>query len=146
MQNPPEPLVIGDFYIGAYGPTIVLAMTSLAACDWLMGLFRELAEYGGPRNLTEGPEVKVANVDVVTMVRRSTGPSVSLRREGADSRSFVWSATEDGWLHSRDLVQALREADSGHQYMNDNRDDVALIELSLGEPDLLDSVRGRLGE
>ncbi len=58
----------------------------------------------------------------------------------------MWSATEDGWLHSRDLVQALCEAGSGHQYMNDDRDDVAVVELSLGEPDLLGSVRDKLEE
>jgi hypothetical protein len=138
--------MIGDFYTGAYGPTIVLAMTSLVACDWLMQLFRELAEHGGPRNLTDGPEVRVGNVNAISMVRRSTGPLVALRRQGDDIHSFVWSATEDGWLHSRDLVQALREAGSGHQYMNDNKDDVALVELSLGEPDLLGSVRRSLEE
>ncbi len=83
----------------------------------------------------------MANVDAITMVRRSAGPAVSLlNSRGSGQQSFVWSATEDGWLHSRDLVQALREAGSGHQYMTDDKDDVALIELSLGEPDLLNSV------
>jgi hypothetical protein len=41
----------------------------------------------------------------------------------------------------RDLVQALCEHGSGHQYLTDDEDDVALIELSLGEQGVLDSVR-----
>jgi hypothetical protein len=142
-----QPLLIGDFYAGAYGPTIVLAMTSPAACEWLMRLFRDLAELGRPRLFTVEPEVRVANVHAIKMVRRPTGPPVSLHKDTNDGQeSFVWSATEDGWLHSRDLVQSLCEVGSGHQYMNDERDDVALIELSLGEPDLLSSVRGGLEE
>lgn len=120
-------------------------MTSCAACDWLMHLFRDLAALARPRVFTLEPEVRVANVDTITMVRRSTGPPVSLRAEPSDNlQSFVWSATEDGWLHSRDLVQTLCEAGSGHQYMNDAKEDVALIELSLGESDLLRSVRAKL--
>lgn len=122
-------------------------MTSRAACDWLMRLFRDLAELGHPRRFTEEPEVRVANVHGIKMVRRATGSLVSVCKDAHDGQqSFVWSATDDGWLHSRDLVQTLCEAGSGHQYMNDDRDDVAVIELSLGEPDLLGSVRSKLEE
>jgi hypothetical protein len=83
-------------------------MTSPAACAWLMRLFRDLAELGRPRLLTAKPEVRVANVHVITMIRRPVGPPVSLRKGADDGQeSFVWSATEDGCLHSRDLVQGF---------------------------------------
>jgi hypothetical protein len=77
------------------------------------------------------------------MVRRDSGPLVSIRGVGhSDSKqSFEWSATEDGWLHLRDVVQALCEHGAGHQYLTDDEDDVALIELSFGEQSVLDTLR-----
>jgi hypothetical protein len=137
-------LIRGDYYVGAYGPTILLVMMSSAACVWLQRLFRDMADRGGPRVFTSEPEICLENIGEITLVRRSSGPLVLIRELGthADSRqSFEWSATDDGWLHLRDLVQALCEHGAGHQYLTDDKDDVALIELSFGEQGVLDSVR-----
>jgi hypothetical protein len=137
-------LIRGDYYDGAYGPTILLVMMSSAACAWLQRLFCDMAERGGPHVLTAAPEICLKNVGEIELVRRSSGPLVSIQELGAragSEQSFEWSATDDGWLHMRDLVQALCEHGVGHQYLTDDEDDVALIELSFGEQGVLDSVR-----
>jgi hypothetical protein len=141
----PSVLIRGDYYDSAYGPTILLVMMSSAACKWLQRLFRDLAELGVPRIFTAEPEIHLENIGEIKMVRRSSGPLVSIRREPGRSndseQSFEWSATDDGWLHLRDLVQALCEHGAGHQYLTDHEDDAALVELSLGEQSVLDTVR-----
>jgi len=133
------PLLTGDFYPGAYGPTIILSISSVEACAWLQGAFRELARSGAPRKLAAEPEVRLANIHGLEMIRRSTGPRVSLsrRRDEADA-DFVWAATADGWLYLADLIQSFCDGGSGHHYLTENTDDAALIELSFGEDDVPD--------
>ncbi len=86
--------------------------------------------------------MRFTNVEAVEMVCRSDGPRVTLRR-GHDTteKSFVWSATADGWLYLADLIQPLVDGGAGHQYLTDDKDDVALIELSSGEQDVLRAAR-----
>jgi hypothetical protein len=136
------PLLVGDFYDGAYGPTIILIASSPAACAWLQDVFRELARGGSSCMLTAEPKVRLTNVEVIEMVCRQDGPRVALR-SGDDTaeKSFVWSATADGWLYLADLIQPLADGGAGHQYLTDDKDDVALIELSSGEKDVLSAAR-----
>ncbi len=137
-------MLVGDFYDGAYGPTIILIASSPAACVWLQDVFRELARGGLSRTLTAEPGVRFTNVEVIEMVCRPDGPRVTLGR-GTDERAFVWSATADGWLYLADLVQPLVDGGAGHQYLTDDKDDVALIELSSGEQDVLNAARSASG-
>jgi hypothetical protein len=132
------PLLVGDFYDGAYGPTIILIASLPAACAWLQEVFRELADGGPSRTLTTEPEVRFTNVEMIEMVRRPDGPRVTLRHsDDTAEKSFVWSATAVGWLYLADLIQPLVDGGVGHQYLTDAKDDVALIELSSGEQDVL---------
>jgi hypothetical protein len=95
----PSVLIRGDYYDSAYGPTILLVMMSSAACKWLQRLFRDLAELGVPRIFTAEPGIHLENIGEIKMVRRSSGPLVSIRREPGRSndseQSFEWSATDD---------------------------------------------------
>jgi hypothetical protein len=130
-----EPLLfVGDFYDGAYGPTIILIASSSAACAWLRDVFRELARGGRNRTLTAEPEVRFTNVEAIEMVCRPDGPRVTLRHsDDTAERAFVWSATANGWLYLADLIQPLADGGAGHQYLTEDKDDVSLIELSSGE-------------
>lgn len=137
-----SPLLVGDLYDGAYGPTIILIASSAAACAWLQDVLRGLARGGPSRTLTAEPEVRFTNVKMIEMVCRLDGPRVTLRHgDGTDERAFVWSATADGWLYLADLIQSFVDGGAGHQYLTDDKDDVALIELSSGEQDVLRAAR-----
>jgi hypothetical protein len=88
--------------------------------------------------LTASPQVRVVNVVAIEMVCVADGPRIALRsRDIGGDRSFVWSATVEGWLYLADLVQPLCDGAAGHQYLTEHKDDAALIELSSGEPDVL---------
>ena len=138
MDSEPSPLILGELYDAADGPTIMLVMVTVAAGVWLQEAFRSLARLKQPRPLTPSPEVCVLNVASIEMVCVADGPRIALRsRDTGGERSFVWSATVEGWLHLTDLVQPLSDGVAGHQYLTEHPDDAALIELSFGEPDVL---------
>jgi hypothetical protein len=140
------PLLKGDYYSGACGPTIILIMSSPAAGVWLQQVFRELACREPARTLTAEPEVRIANLKDIEMIRRPDGPRVALRYRDGEADSLVWSATEEGWLYLADLIQSLCDGGIGHHYLTEDKDDVALIELSSGEEDVLSVARSRLGD
>lgn len=135
-------LITGDFYQGTYGPTIILIAAESAACAWLQGVFRELASDGRSRVLTAETRVQFTNVESVEMVCRPDGPRVMLRYSGdGHERAFVWSATPDGWRYLAELIQPLCDGGTGHHYLAEDKDDVALIEFSMGEEDVLSAAR-----
>lgn len=136
------PLVIGDFYEGVYGPTIILILMSRAAGAWFQAILRELASGGPPKRLTSDPNVHVAHLGEIEMTTRTSDPQVAVKRRDADGKaSFVWSATRQGWQYLADLTQPLCTSGAGHHYLTDDNDDDCLIELSFGEQGVLDSVR-----
>ena len=108
----PSPLIIGELYDGADGPTIMLVMVTLAAGVWLQEVFRDLARLKNPRTLTRSPEVRVVNVAAIEMVCVADGPRIALRsRDIGGDHSFVWSATVEGWLvPGRPRSAALRRS------------------------------------
>jgi hypothetical protein len=67
------PLIIGDFGPGAYGPTIMLIPSSLAAVVWFEEILRELGSGGPPKMLTSDDRVYVAHLDEIEMTARSSG-------------------------------------------------------------------------
>lgn len=136
------PLFVGDLYDGAYGPTIILIASSPVACVWLQDVFRELAHGGPNRTLTSEPKMQFTNVEVLEVVCRPGSPRVTLRHgEDIAEKSFVWSATAQGWLYLADLIQSLADGGAGHQYLTEDKDDVALVELSSGEREVLRAAR-----
>lgn len=140
------PLLVGDFYDGADGPTIILIASAPAVCAWLQEVFREISHCVPNRTLSVQPEVRFTNVEAIEMVCRANGPRVTLGR-GADTarKTFVWSATADGWLYLADLIQPLADGKAGHQYLTEDKNDVAVVELSCGEQDVLSAARSASG-
>jgi hypothetical protein len=139
-------LIAGDYYQGTYGPTIILIASTSAACVWLQNIFLELATGGRSRTLTAEPEVLFTNVESIEMVGRTGGPRVALgRRDDGTERTFVWSATPDGWQYLAELIQPLCDGGVGHHYLAEGKDDVALIELSVGEEEVLRALRSAHG-
>lgn len=137
-----QPHLVGDFYQGSDGPTIILIAESSSGCKKLQDTLRDLGSGGERRVLTQEPWVAIANVDAIEMVVRSEGPRVSLQRRAHDgSASFIWSATTDGWLYLAELIQTLCDGGIGHHYLTEDVDDAALIELSVGEEEVLRVVR-----
>jgi hypothetical protein len=127
-------LVTGDYYAGAFGPTIILFLASPAGAAWLEDEFRQVARTGRSRNIVDDQRIELPQVAALTLERRESGPDVELRRiDGKDSPSFVWTATEDGWLRLAGLMEPLASGQTGHQYLTRERIDDALIEVSLGE-------------
>src|ERR1700733_1280960 len=104
------PLFICDFYEGAYGPTIILIASSPSACAWLQDVFRELAHGGASRTLTAEPKMRFTSLTALKLVNRTSGLPVMLRRDDATvGKSFVWSATVEGWLYLAELIQPLAD-------------------------------------
>lgn len=136
-----SPLMTGDYYAGAYGPTIVLILHSTTACSWLQSVFRDLADCDGSHILTIDPKARIHNIDAIEMTCRSDGPKVAIRNPDDNEKQFAWSATPQGWLYQADLIQPFCDGGSGHQYLTDDEDDVALIEVSFGEQDVLDAAK-----
>ncbi len=136
------PLIVGDYYAGAYGPTIILILRSTASCVWLQRVFRDLGDNNSPRVLTSEPQARIVNVDIIEMRCQPDGPVVALRHpDNGSEKSFAWYATPDGWRYQADLIQPFCDGGSGHQYLTDDKDDVALIEVSFGEHDVLDAAK-----
>lgn len=138
-----SPLFVGDYYDGAYGPTIILIASSPNACVWLQDVFRELAHGGANRMLTTEPKMRFTNLTALKLVNRTNGLRVMLRRDDdtTSGKSFVWSATVEGWLYLAELIQPLADGVAGHQYLTEDEDDVAVVELSSGERDVLTASR-----
>jgi hypothetical protein len=134
-ESDQAPLIVGDFYAGAYGPTIMLVLMSPAAVGWFQEILRELGSGGPPKTLTCDSRVDVAHLDEIEMTTRSSGPQVALKRRGDSEVAFLWSATREGWLHLAALIQSFRAGEKGHHYLTDDKLDDALIELSFGEHD-----------
>lgn len=127
-------LVTGDYYEGAFGPTIILFLGSPAGAMWLEDEFRRVAQSGRPRDIADDPRIELANVTALTLALREAGPDVELKRvDGDDSPSFLWTATEDGWQRLAGLMEPLSSGQTGHQYLTRERVDDALVEVSLGE-------------
>lgn len=133
MSTKASPLVEGDYFEGAYGPSILLVLTSTGAVRWLQMLFDRLAagEPGTTLELTGMPEVEIGGA-VTDMVLRVVDrvPDRHLVRY-PDGR-IRWSCTPEEWRTASLLLEPLA-TESGHQYLTSETGDDALIEASRGE-------------
>ncbi len=133
LRDQPTPLLEGDFYEGAFGPSILLVLTTRESITWLRTLFDDLAAapIGTVVSLVHQSEVSLgAAVGDLLLSRVSRKPGKNLVRETYDR--FVWSCTSEEWQTSSLLLEPFLER-SGHQYLTDEVVDDALIEVSYRE-------------
>ena len=130
-----NPLIVGDFYEGANGPTILLILNSIKAATWLRQVFIEQADRAEPRDLAAEPEVRVSNLEGLRLATRVQGSDIELKRDdtGSNGATFVLAASERGWRDVADLIEPFTNGRPGHQYFPDLAGDDAVIEVSFGE-------------
>ena len=132
-QSQHDPLVDGDYYNSAYGPSILLTLRSAEATRWLRATFDNLASgaIGDAFRLDAQPVVTMREpIAELALLLVGQVPAKHLvkTREGV----FAWSCTADEWSRLSLLIEPL-EHQSGHQYLTSEMDDDALIEVSFGE-------------
>lgn len=127
------PFVEGDYYEGAFGPTILLVLTSREAVAWLRRVFEGLAEIdvGSALRFDTRPEVEIgAAVTGLFMRRVERAPERHLERQS--DGSLMWSCTAEGWRIASLLLEPLLNR-PGHQYLTSETDDDAIVEITFGE-------------
>jgi hypothetical protein len=129
-------LLIGDFYEGAYGPTVLLALEPERGAGWFHRLLTRLAE--GERSsldLVAAPETEIHGLDSFKLVLVAEQPDVALQRVDIDPTRaiFDWSQSVSGWTAAAELVESFLLGGSGHQYLSLEDHDAALIEVSCRE-------------
>jgi hypothetical protein len=127
------PLLEGDFYEGAYGPSILLVLTSREAVAWLRSVFDDLARgsIGAVLRLDTQPRVEIGAALTALQLRRVEATPDRHLVQARDG-SFTWSCTADEWQTASLLLEPLLKQ-SGHQYLTSETDDDAIIEVSYGE-------------
>ena len=133
MTVQPRALIEGEFGDGAYGPTILLQLTSLEGVELLMATFETLSSGTGEREvrLEECPRVSLS-ASIMTLRMRVVESRFNRRLVKDGARGFLWSCTPDEWEEAMLLVQPLL-TQAGHQYLTSEIEDEALIEVSRGE-------------
>ena len=115
---------------GAFGPAILLVLSSPDAVNWFKRLLLGLANGDGPVELAGVPGVELHEVHRLELrpVRGLTNKHLLRSSDG----SFDWIGESGYWLWSAKQVEAL-ENHTGHQYLTREDIDDALVEVSFGE-------------
>jgi hypothetical protein len=131
------PLLLGDFYPGAYGPTILLEAGGLLGVDWFLRLLvRFSRDEEAKADLAAMPELRIDGVDSLKMETIAIQPDIPLIRTdgtGYDDAAFLWRQDTLRWAYTSMLIEPLLQGRPGHQYLTIEGRDAALIEFSHGE-------------
>lgn len=134
MTDASEHLITGDYYIGSFGPQIILFFHSMTAVEWLDSLFRGAAEGSASIDLTKESRVHITGLAGLRLRTRDSGSSIAVQRiKQGPLPTFEWSATKDGWLTCAGLIAPFLEGEHGHQYFDYEGIHEAVIEVSYGE-------------
>lgn len=134
-----DPVILVELYQGAYGPTLRLDVQSKQSLDRIRTYFRLLANGAVAEVIIEdGPEYRLAGLTRLRCLRLGTAAvprGRSLRRLNvAGAVECHWTLDPVGWERAVGLVDGLVEgAGPGHQYMNEEGVDDALLELAFME-------------
>lgn len=129
-----NPLVVGEFYDGAYGPTIILVLSSITAAKWLRRVFLEQIDNAEPHDLSVEPHMRASNMSSLRLITRASGREIELKRvSDKPAPSFTIYGTRSGWQYVAELIDPFCNGQSGHQYFADLAGDDALVEVSFGE-------------
>jgi hypothetical protein len=133
-----DSLIVGDYGLGAYGPTIILKLMSRRSAGWLHGVLAGLAEDGGMVDLAAAGEVRLHGVRSLKLRRVVHARDVALRGPSApvSDAEFEWELDQDGWTFAAGLLEPFLQGKTGHQYLTREGLDAALIEVTFGESDV----------
>jgi hypothetical protein len=135
-QAAQETLLIGDFYDGAYGPTIILILEPERGALWFHGLLMRLArDEASGLDLVAVPETEIDGIDSFNLGLVAEQPDVALRRVDVDATQvdFDWTQSTSGWAYAAELVESFVKGGSGHHYLSLENHDAALVEVSYRE-------------
>lgn len=127
------PLLEADFYDGAFGPSILLVLTTQESVAWLREVFEDLADapIDAVVNLIGLPQVQAGAALAGLVLRRVVSPPdkhLALAARGA----FSWSCAADEWKTMSLMLEPFPQQ-QGHQYLTAEGTDDAVIEVSYGE-------------
>jgi hypothetical protein len=136
----PNQLIVGVYYQGARGPTIILKALSESSVEWLHGIFTRLA--GGSDSgidLVAMPEVSIQGVRVLNLEQVAEQPDIALQctSRASQGAEFRWVQDSLCWSHAAMLLEPFLSGKTGHQYLTQEGQDAALVEISFGEPNVL---------
>ncbi len=124
-------IIHGDFYAGAYGPTILLEAQELLGVDWFLRKLVELSrDEEAAFDLASMPEMSITGVSELKVETVEVQPEVALTRTGD---RFCWRQDTLRWAHASMLIEPLLKGGPGHQYLTREGTDAALIEFSFNE-------------
>lgn len=137
MSDDGLPLILGDFYPGSYGPTILLEAQSLLGVDWFLRVLVKLSRHEEASfDLASMPELRINGVDELKIETVPVQPDIPLTRtagSGYNDASFSWRQDTLRWAHASMLIEPLLKGRPGHQYLTNEGRDAALVEFSHGE-------------
>jgi hypothetical protein len=137
MDKPTQDLLlIGDFYDGAYGPTILLALEPERGARWFHRLLTRLARSeGSGLDLVAAPETEIDGIDSFKLGLVAEQPDVALQRVDIKPTQidFDWNQSASGWTWAAELVASFVKGGAGHHYLSLEDHDAALVEVSYRE-------------
>ncbi|MBS1860982.1 MAG: hypothetical protein JSS68_04650 [Actinobacteria bacterium] len=137
MTDDGLPLILGDFYQGAHGPTIILEAQTLLGVDWFRRVLVKLSrDEEANFDLVSKPEMRIDGVDELKVETVPVQPDIPLTRtagSGYESAGFLWRQDTLRWAHASMLIEPMLKGRPGHQYLTNEGRDAALVEFSHGE-------------
>lgn len=129
------PLLV-DYYPGAYGPTIHVALKSHEHLTRLLRIFQPLAESETEVNLHALPEVQLSNLqqfELSSTPGDDTAPK-SLTLVTGNGGKARWTQSQNAWARTIRLVEIfMKDNTSGHQYLTKEGIDDAIVEVAYRE-------------
>jgi hypothetical protein len=131
----PRPFVItGDFFEGAYGPTVLLTVPSTQAAIWLRQVFIDQEGRLTDRDLLSEPEVDVGHLAHLILTTSLSSNDIETKsRTSEEPLTVSILATRRGWPRIAELLDPFCQGVTGHQYFGDEEDDEVLFEITFGE-------------
>ena len=125
--------LVGSYYLGANGPSILLFISSVESAQWLRELLRSQSE-GSHLNLFANPEVSIEGIAGLELETRTEGPEAELKKKTVSNGIFfTLSCRPTGWEELALLIEPFCNGKTGHQYFPDGVGNDAVIEFSFGE-------------
>lgn len=139
VTKDPMNLILIKYYIGAYGPTILIKVSSEDDLHYLHGLFKGLSRYDYDEiSLSKNDRFVLSNMeDLMLKTLKKNKPcekNLYMTKGTYSSQDFIWALDTDGWYDCLGLMEGLMKGSGkGHHYFTSEGDDDALVVVSYKE-------------